>query len=372
MKPKVLFIMHMPPPVHGAAMIGKWIHDSKIINEEFDCYYINPSVSTKVADVGKIHIKKFLLFFQLIYHIIKAIYKIKPDICYYTPTSDGWGIYRDAITISLIKLFKTKILLHFHNKGVRNYSSHKIAQIAYRIIFKNVKIILIAKELYEDVNEFIKKENVYILPNGIPQTISESEYQTIIKEREKGLDKNRILYLSNMMSEKGIWILLEACKLLKAENIQFECHYIGNWGDTTATEFQNEINKRKLQDFVFIHGPKYNNEKQEYLMNSDIFVFPTFYHGETFGLVLLEAMEYGLPCITTPEGGIPSFITSNKNGILVPQRNSKKLYLAIKDLILHKEKRIQLGQEGRTLFIQKYTIKEFEKNLIKILSCVNC
>lgn len=33
MKSKVLFIMHMPPPVHGAAMVGKYIHDSRLINE---------------------------------------------------------------------------------------------------------------------------------------------------------------------------------------------------------------------------------------------------------------------------------------------------------------------------------------------------
>ena len=34
---KVLFIMHMPPPVHGAAMMGKYIHESRVINEAFDC-----------------------------------------------------------------------------------------------------------------------------------------------------------------------------------------------------------------------------------------------------------------------------------------------------------------------------------------------
>ena len=54
MKAKILFIMHMPPPVHGAAMVGQWIHDSKIINNEFDCYYINPSVSSNISEVGKI------------------------------------------------------------------------------------------------------------------------------------------------------------------------------------------------------------------------------------------------------------------------------------------------------------------------------
>ena len=38
---KVLFILHMPPPVHGASMVGKYIHDSKIINNAFECHYLN-------------------------------------------------------------------------------------------------------------------------------------------------------------------------------------------------------------------------------------------------------------------------------------------------------------------------------------------
>lgn len=55
-KPKIFFIMHTPPPVHGAAMMGQYIKDSKLINSQFDCIYINPSMSHKVSSVGKVNI----------------------------------------------------------------------------------------------------------------------------------------------------------------------------------------------------------------------------------------------------------------------------------------------------------------------------
>ena len=64
MKYKVLFIMHMPPPVHGAAMMGKYIHDSKLINETFECRYINPSASSNIKEVGKLNIGKFFFLFK--------------------------------------------------------------------------------------------------------------------------------------------------------------------------------------------------------------------------------------------------------------------------------------------------------------------
>lgn len=53
MKPTILFILHLPLPVHGAAMVGKYIHDSKLINSEFDCHYINLITAKSLQDIGR-------------------------------------------------------------------------------------------------------------------------------------------------------------------------------------------------------------------------------------------------------------------------------------------------------------------------------
>lgn len=106
----------MPPPVHGAAMMGKYIHDSELINEKFECYYINPSLSSSVANVGKVSIGKIVFMIKNIINIISKVKNIKPDLCYYTPTADGWGICRDLVVLSLLKWQKQKIVLHMHNK----------------------------------------------------------------------------------------------------------------------------------------------------------------------------------------------------------------------------------------------------------------
>ena len=51
---KVLFILHMPPPVHGASMVGKYIHDSKIINNAFECHYLNLALAKDLDDIGTV------------------------------------------------------------------------------------------------------------------------------------------------------------------------------------------------------------------------------------------------------------------------------------------------------------------------------
>lgn len=100
-----------------------------------------------------------------IINIIGKVKKIKPDLCYYTPTADGWGIYRDLVVLSFLKWQKQKIVLHMHNKGVRIFSDkHRFARWTYRRIFKNTHVILLAKELYPDIQKYVLKENIYYCP----------------------------------------------------------------------------------------------------------------------------------------------------------------------------------------------------------------
>ena len=54
MKNSILFVLHLPPPVHGAAMVGKYIKDSKLINSEFGCHYINLTIASSLEDIGKV------------------------------------------------------------------------------------------------------------------------------------------------------------------------------------------------------------------------------------------------------------------------------------------------------------------------------
>ena len=53
MKPRILFILHLPPPIHGAAMMGKYIQESELINSSFDCFCINLATAGSLSDIGQ-------------------------------------------------------------------------------------------------------------------------------------------------------------------------------------------------------------------------------------------------------------------------------------------------------------------------------
>ena len=97
-------------------------------------------------------------------------------------------------------------------------------------------------------------------------------------------------------------------------------------------------------------------------------LFPTFYHNECFSLVLLEAMEHGLPCISTTEGGIPGIIDDGKTGFLVPKHDVAVLADKIQLLLNAPVLRSNMGKAGREKFEKEFTLEVFEKRMVEILS----
>ena len=353
--------MHLPPPIHGAAVVGKNIYESKLINNEFDCKYINLSASSEVKEVGKLGFKKVLFLFSSVFTVCITVLTEKPDLCYVTPSSWDWGFYRDFVIVMLLKLFRCKVVVHFHNKGVDAWTNRPFNKLLYKLFFKNAKVILLSEELYAEKQPYVKRSDLYLCPNGIVKTnngniLNEIENKTV-----------RFLFLSNMMEEKGVWILLDACRVLKEKGYSFICDFVGKWSDISEIDFNIKVENYNLTNVIRAHGSQYGAAKNTFFQNANIFVFPTYYHGEAFPMVLLEAMEFGLPCISTFEGGIPSIVLDGVTGVLIKQKNVFELTQAMSYMIENPKILKEMGVSGQKIFLEKFTFETFEKNFITIL-----
>ena len=169
------------------------------------------------------------------------------------------------------------------------------------------------------------------------------------------------------MEEKGVYELLEACRTLKERGMIFKCLFVGAWKDISEEDFRQKCIDDELNEFVCVLGPKYGEEKNDFLRISDVFVFPTYYHNECFPLVLLEAMSYGKVCISTNIAGIPSIIDNKKSGILVNPNDSIELANSIEFLLKESELRKKMGEEGRKKFEREFTLECFEKRFVEII-----
>ncbi|SHJ70933.1 Glycosyltransferase involved in cell wall bisynthesis [Maribacter aquivivus] len=364
-KPKVLFILHFPPPVNGAAMVGQYIKDSELINRTFEADFVNLTASFSLKSIGKGGLGKMITILKILKNVFFNLKRKDYDLCYMTLTAKGVGFYKDFLIVVLLKMFRKKIVFHFHNKGVLKSSSNKLNNLLYNFTFKNTDSIVLSPSLSYDIEKYVDKDRIKVCPNGIPEILEDSASNMANVDNN---DTCRFLFLSNMMEEKGVLVLLKALDQLKDKKVNFECHFIGAWSDISDIKFNTVVKEYELTNYVFAHGKKYGDEKAQYFLNSDVFVFPTFYHNECFPLVLLEAMQYSLPIISTPEGGIVDLVRNGKTGILVKQKSIEELTNQLQLMSENKILRENLGKAARMRYEELYTLSEFEKNFSAILN----
>ena len=357
---KILFILHLPPPVHGAAMMGKYIHDSEWINSEFNCSYINLTTASSLEDIGKVGLRKLTTFVRLLMKIRRAVTEQTPDLVYITPNSAGGAFYKDFVVVMMLKMLGCRIVAHYHNKGIATRQDRWLDNMLYRHFFKDIKVILLAEPLYADVRKYVSRESVYICPNGIPEE-HERHLETV---REDNVP--HLLFLSNLLIDKGVLVLLDALKILKNRGYSFVCNFVG--GETAeidAQRFTEEVGKRALNGMALYKGKKYGADKAAEFEASDIFVLPSL--NEAFPLVNLEAMSYKKPIVSTNVGGITEAVVNGENGLICESNDPNAMAHCLQRLFDEKDLCIKMGNEGYKIFKERFTDKVFLKRLRWIL-----
>jgi len=360
-KSKILFLVQLPPPVHGVSMMNQITVNNPGMLDYFRTNTVLLNYTSEIKGIGKFTFKKLFSFFRIYRNILKLIFSFKPDLIYFTLTPTGISFYRDAIIVFLLKRTKAKIVYHLHGKGIYNKTKHsKINRTIYKLVLRNTYIIHLSESLKEDIFFVNDKVKSYIVPNGINSTLYKKGGNHKISE------KRNLLFLSNLAENKGVIMFLNACKFLKTQGVSFSANIVGR--ETTLIskkEIEGLITKLDLDNEIDYLGPKYNIEKEVVLANSDIFVFPTY--NDCFPLVLLEALKYGLPVISTNEGAIGEIIDNNKNGFIINRKDQECLNRKLKELVLDDEKIKLFSKNAKEKFSKYYTTKSYEDNMLSVL-----
>ncbi len=373
-KKRILFIGTLPPPIHGSAVVSQQIKDSKLINDAFDCDWVNLSTSRRMDEIGKTTLAKP---FRLLGALCKEFWLLlthRYDLCYLAITCHGSGFLKDSPFVLLAKLFRKKIVIHQHNKGMANDVDRWPYRWLLPLCYKNAMVILLSWYLYPDIEKVVPKENVVICPNGIrvqeffDERSDKVDYRSSkVQEKAETNRVPRLLFLSNLIESKGVFVLLDALKILKDKGYSFICDFVG--GETKeidAKRFDEEVQKRGLNEIAIYQGRKYGEEKEQAFEQSDVFVFPTY--NETFGLVNLEAMAHRKPIVTTNEGGIPDVVKDGENGLIAEKKDSDSLAQCIRRLLDSQGLRQRMGADGYKKLKEAFTEEKFEANMLQIVN----
>lgn len=271
-----------------------------------------------------------------------------------------------AILIMIMKLLNIKYVINSDGGFIKKESA--LSRYVKRILVGGAHGYLSSgKKTNEYLRYYGAKSNIYVYPFT---SSSESDLVDKINDEEKNelkthlgiIEKKIVLYSGQFIHRKGIDVLLKACVCLPDD-----CGVYIVGGKPTE-EYLSILQANKLQNIHFIDF-KTPKELVSYYKAADIYVLPT--REDIWGLVINEAMSYGLPVITTDNciAGL-ELINNGENGFIVPVESVSELHDKLILLLSSDDLRTQISANNR-LKIRKYTIEKMAKIHIQIFNQLN-
>lgn len=258
---------------------------------------------------------------------------------------------RKVLMIKAIKKCDSDIIIStrvLHNSWLGKYGKSDIIKIAQehnhhnndkKVIKKTIKSLKkidyfmpVSQELYEFYKDKVNAKTIYI-PNSLD--FEPTKIAT--------LENKNFIAVGRLAKEKGFADLIRIFSKLVGKDKTLNLRIVGDGEE--KENLQNEIKSLKLEENVELCGFKSKKELDELYLDSSIYLMTSY--TESFGLVLVEAESYGIPCVVFDSAqGAKEIIEDGINGFLIQNRNENEFIDKVQDLLLDKEKRIKMGEAG--------------------------
>lgn len=399
---KILLFAHTPPPHHGQsymvqqlleAMGGDSRRRSKRSGDdaELECYHVNARFSDDAADIGRPRPGKVRLLLNYCVQALCLRWHRRVTCLFYIPApAQNSALLRDWLVMALLRSFFPRRVYWWQAAGMGEWLGSGAPQWKHwltRRLLGHPDLSIVLSEWGRRDAQAVSSRQIVVVPNGIPDPCPNFTTELLPRRIARAAvrrqllagkspspsaqhaagrnpDRYQLLYLSLCTREKGLFDAVEAVALLNQQlaaashPLRVELTVAGDFRDATEREeFLNQLSAPGLstangeplvRQVGFVSGEK----KENLLRESDGLCFPTYYAAESFGIVLIEAMAWGLHIVTSQWRAIPDLFPKGFNG-LVPVRSPKAIAEAIER---------NLGSEAdhdlRDWFLTKYTAEQ--------------
>ncbi|MFK8113742.1 MAG: glycosyltransferase [Rubripirellula sp.] len=356
---RVLVVGQTPPP-----LVGQWIMIEKMLSGNYtdvELMHVRMAFSTQVNQIGRFSLAKSFHLIGVILRIWYARFRYGIDVLYYPPAGPNrLPVYRDIIILLMTRWIFKSVVFHFHAGGVSSLYPKLPRQVKpfFRLAYHGAEIGIRLTRRNPDDCSALKTVHDIIIPNGVDDL-----YDQFAKERPVNAVPE-ILFVGMVCESKGVFILLDACRQLKERGMAFRLRLVGSPDSkATTSAIDKFVADHNLGDNVLISGVLSKGDKWDAFASADIFCLPTHYVSESFGLVMVEAMQFELPVVATDWRGISTIVNDKETGYLVPTHDSDAVADKLAHLIQNPELARQMGKRGRERFLADYTIEKFYENI---------
>lgn len=213
------------------------------------------------------------------------------------------------------------------------------------------KIVLWASKYVEKITVVSKADRAEVISSagdvlGDKLVVA---YNGVLDVRPRPVNKFKGSFVygvtARLLAQKGLFELVDAFIEVHSKHPETQLWLVGDGADRAKLE-QAAAGEKSIRFFGYVENPL------DYAASFDVFVFPTYTEG--FSLSLIEATMLELPIITTNVGGNPEIIEHEKNGLLIPPKDTNSLTSAMHRLYEDSALRNKLAKNARETFLRDF------------------
>jgi glycosyltransferase involved in cell wall biosynthesis len=266
----------------------------------------------------------------------------------------------------LISCPRTKLVVSYHSDVIRQKHIMLLLNPVLKFVLRKAEVIVVTSDNLINSSSLLQEFRCKcrVIPHGVDINNFELNKDELAKAEtiRRGINKPLVLFVGRLVYYKGLEYLIRAMKKTEAQLV------------IVGTGPQKEkllalAKNMKLEKKISWTGEISDERLRLLYAACDLFVLPSCYNSESFGLVILEAHAAGKPVVSTD---LPTGVTfanlHNHTGLVVPCKDSEALAGAINQLIFSADLRQEYGSQAR-----QRVKKEFSKELVsqKLLTLYN-
>ena len=242
---------------------------------------------------------------------------------------------------------KTKAIMTEHN--FHNNDKKYIAKLV-KCSKKFHTLVLCTLSLKEYYEKIMYCKCVYI-PNVIES----------VSNKDADINSNYLISVGRLSPEKGFLDLIDVFKLIKEKKKEMKLYLIGEGYERESLE--QKIKNLGLEKDIILTGNLSSKELEKYYLKSSIYLMSSF--TEIFGLVLIEAMNYGLTCVAFSSADGAKYLLKDNVGYLIENRDKNKMAKTVIELLSDRE---QLKEKQKFLhsYVEKFSMEKVKVQWIEL------
>ena len=362
-----------------------------------EVFHVDARLSESIDEIGQAGFKKLFLLTSYCFQAIWCRIRHGVRNFYYVPAPGlRAAVYRDWIVMALCRPFFPCLIYHWHAVGLGDWietQARPWERWVSRWLLCRPELSIVLGEFNRRDAQQLGSKCVEVVPNGIPDPcpgfdesvqplrISRAAFRQklLLKGTAAGSATNsypqddyefRAMFIGLCHRPKGLFDAVEAISLANRRLCHTPLRVTlavagGFWTDIERVEFEERIQKPDLirdgAPLVVYKGFVSGEGKQRLFRESDCLCFPTYYPAESFGLVVAEAMAWGMSVVTTRWRTVPELLPPGYPGV-VDVRSPAQLSEALLSMA-----GANYDARLRSRFLECYTERRFADNMVKVL-----